>query len=273
MPFSRKVDLYRRQLDAGKRAQPDFLIIGAQKAGTTSLFKYLLQHPQVVPPFKKEVHFFSNKYRKGLRFYRAHFPRQQDMADHQLTGEASPDYSFHPLAANRIQATLHHPRLILLLRDPAYRALAHYYHMVRRGYEDRSLEEALASAPGPIHAYQHREQQAILTDRHRSRRFLRYAYLQRGFYLEQIRRYHEHFGKASLLITDSQSLRQNPLRVLQQVFDFLGMDSTFTPGNLRTYNQGHYTSPDLAMVQQLQTFYQPHNQALFEYLGRSFDWG
>jgi hypothetical protein len=137
------------QLSQRWRVLPNFLIIGAQKSGTTSLYKYVAQHPQVVPAYKKEIYFFNTpqRYGRGLPYYRAHFPTKWAMRrppQPRLTGEASPEYLFHPLAAERVQAAVPHAKFLVLLRNPVLRAYSHYQHMVRSGQETRTFEQALA---------------------------------------------------------------------------------------------------------------------------------
>lgn len=142
-----------RILTAPIRVLPDFIIIGAQRAGTTSLFEYVSHHPCIGCSFGKELHFFDNlkgSFQKGLMWYRAHFPsypymylakkvRGRDM----ITGEASPYYLFHPLAATRIARVLPRVKLIAILRNPVDRAYSHYHHNAKYKRETLSFEAAL----------------------------------------------------------------------------------------------------------------------------------
>ena len=95
-----RMGTYLRMLSAAKRALPDFLIIGAQKSGTTSLYAHLAQHPNIIPPLgKKEVHYWDNprNYKKGLLWYRAHFPLIKELqAASAITGEKTPNYLENP---------------------------------------------------------------------------------------------------------------------------------------------------------------------------------
>ncbi|MEJ2557594.1 MAG: sulfotransferase domain-containing protein, partial [Anaerolineae bacterium] len=120
------------------RVLPDFLIIGAQKCGTDSLFRYLGGHPCIKLASSKEAHYFDLKFDKGINWYRSHFPlipykysvkrlRKQDL----ITGEATPYYLFHPHAPGRAAAIVPHVKLIVLLRNPADRAYSHYNHEVK----------------------------------------------------------------------------------------------------------------------------------------------
>src|ERR1700759_2295608 len=97
------MDLAARRMDAGNRRLPDYLIVGAQKAGTTSLQDWLCGHPQVHEPRTKELHYFTLNATKSVDWYRAQFPRRELGG---LTGEATPYYLFHPAAAERAHAVV-----------------------------------------------------------------------------------------------------------------------------------------------------------------------
>src|SRR5438552_2173012 len=98
--------------------KPQFIIIGAQRCGTTSLYNYLIKHADVMPAATKEIHFFDLNYRKGIDWYYSQFP---DHYHGRITGEASPYYLFHPHVAGRIKAALPGVKLIVLLRNPTDR--------------------------------------------------------------------------------------------------------------------------------------------------------
>ena len=129
------------------RLMPEFIVIGAQRCGTTSLYAYLSSHPQVVPAIKKEVHFFDYNFGKGLDWYRSHFPRWTPMG---VTGEATPYYMFHPNAAKRVYQVIPQTKLIMLLRNPIDRAYSHYHHEVRLGVESATFQEAIRLEPARI---------------------------------------------------------------------------------------------------------------------------
>src|SRR5262245_43057221 len=114
--------LYRR-LTARLRVVPDFIIIGTQRGGTTSLYNNLIKHPCIVPAFKKEVHCFDVNFRKGISWYQTHFPSyiekylRKAHAKDFVTGEASPYYMFHPHVPRRIAEMVPKVKLIALLRN------------------------------------------------------------------------------------------------------------------------------------------------------------
>ena len=135
---------------AALRLMPNFILIGGQRCGSTSLMKALAAHPWIVPALGKEVRFFDTHFSRGVAWYRVHFPcrayRQicELVRGHTfLTGEATVSYIYHPDVPSRVQSTVPGVKLIAILRDPVDRAYSHYRHSVRHGFEDLSLRDAL----------------------------------------------------------------------------------------------------------------------------------
>ncbi len=117
------------------RALPDAVILGAMKSGTTSLHNYLVQHPGVIEPLRKEVHYFDVNLERGERWYRAHFGREGEPG---LNLDSSPYYLFHPAVPRRLHDLLPDAKLVVLLRDPVRRAYSHYWHERDKGREPLS---------------------------------------------------------------------------------------------------------------------------------------
>ncbi|HEY9295730.1 MAG TPA: sulfotransferase domain-containing protein, partial [Phormidium sp.] len=175
--FKKTADIFLKE---SVECQPDFIIIGAQKCGTTSLYEYLIQHPQILAASKKEVHFFDLNFAKGVDWYRQQF---KPVSQKSITGEASPYYIFHPLVPQRIYQLFPQVKLIVLLRNPVERAISHYYHEVRLGFEDLGLEDAIAQEPARLEG----ETAKILADEtYYSYNHQHYTYLSRGVYVEQL---------------------------------------------------------------------------------------
>ena len=184
---------------------PNFLIIGAMKAGTTSLYAYLQGHPQVFMPELKEVHFFSDEdnWNQGQAWYERHF---QDAGESALAvGEASTTYSRFPHIAGvpaRVAGMLPDARLIYLVRNPVDRMISDYLHRLSGNQEDASLETAL------------------LTKR-------KYADL--SSYAMQIEQYLQYFPRLQMLILKSEDLRGQRVETLRSVCEFLGIDGSWLP--------------------------------------------
>lgn len=258
-----------------RRVLPDYVILGAQKSGTTSLHAYLGQHPQIRSPKKKEIHYFDTYFGKGPAWYRGHFPRRRTMGRDQISGEASPAYLSHPRCARRIARALPGVKLIALLRDPAQRAVSSYLHQVRRGREKLPFAEALAAEPQRTAAARR-----ILESRDRypariSLQYRRYSYRARGLYAHWLARYLEHFDRTQVFIRSAEEFFADPAAVLRDLFAFLDIDPDFTPTDLRprnTTDYSRYPEIDDAMVERLRAEYAPHNRELYALVGRDFGW-
>ncbi len=169
-----------RHLSAGRRRLPDFIVAGAAKAGTTSLWAYLVEHPQVERPLTKEVGYFDVNFHRGNRWYRMHFP-VDDLASPttgsnrgMLTGESTPYYLFHPLVPARVAATLPNVQIIILLRNPVDRAFSHYQLKIKRRHETLCFDDAIRAEADRLAG----EHEKIIKDpRYYSPAHDRYSYL------------------------------------------------------------------------------------------------
>jgi hypothetical protein len=197
---------------------PDFLVIGAQKSGTTTLFALLRKHPKIYLPPQKEVQFFSNDtlYGKGLDWYwGANFCGKPDDC---VAGEISPQYMGANVVPARIRAAMPNARLIAILRHPLARAFSHFQMSVRRGQDDRDFRDALESS---ISAKRVGQQLA------ESR-----SYYQYSAYSDVLAEYLKLFRREQMLVLFQEDLERNPGEVLKAIHDFLGVEHVL-PDNLR----------------------------------------
>lgn len=218
------------RLTSGGRMLPAFLIVGAQRCGTTSLYRALAQHPMLAKPvLHKGVHYFDVDYARGMSWYQGHFPLKliRRHGARPLAFESSPYYLFHPLAAERIARDLPGVKLIVLVRDPVERAFSAHSHELARGFETESnfeyavelearrlagAEESLRRDPSSIH-HSHRH----------------HAYLARGRYAEQLDRLEPLFGRDRILVIDSHRFFATPEVVYDRVLEFLGVPHAGDP--------------------------------------------
>jgi hypothetical protein len=252
------------------RVLPDFLIIGAQKAGTSSMFKLLHLHPQIYGSIKKEPHFFDANYSKGVNWYRSHFPMRQKIKKGCVTGEASPCYLMFPHAAERISQLLPNIKLIVLLRNPVDRAISHYFHVVSGNRESLSIEEAFKAEDDRIRP----ELKRLQEDKtYYSIIYRTYSYKKRGVYIDQIKHYLQFFNREQLFIIKSEEYFENPNHILKSVYAFLGVDDNFIPRDSKPKRIGDYSGRQFdAVKQNLQEYFTPHNKKLYEFLGGNFNW-
>jgi Sulfotransferase domain len=256
-----------RRASASRRALPDFIIVGAQKAGTTSLHAYLAQHTQVIPPVRKEVHFFDHEFHRGLGWYRAHFRRAGGATT--VTGESTPYYLFHPLVPARVAEALPSCRVIVVLRDPIDRAFSHHNHERALGFEHLPFEEALAAEDERLAG----EERSLLDDpRHRSHAHQHFSYLSRGRYAEQLERWLEHVDRDRLLVLGAEDLFAEPERVVAEAQAFLGLPPEQPPDVSARNARSYAPIPDRTRSR-LDELFAPHNQRLYRLVGRDFGWG
>ena len=210
---------------------PNFLLIGSQSAGTTSVYNYLKQHPQVYVSPIKETNFFVHDGRNpeivphlssgvtSLAAYRALF---QVAFDHLAVGEASPLYLIDPRAAERIRHHIPKAKLIAILRDPAERAHTAYWMRVRDGRENRSFEHAVEE-----------ELQGGLDD---SLDFALRHYVRWGLYARYLEAYLGAFERTQLAICLFDDLQADPVGFMRALFRFLEVDDAFVPDTSVRYN-------------------------------------
>ena len=257
------------------RVLPGFLIIGAQRAGTTSLYNYLCDHPCVSRALTKEVRFFDLHYQQGLDWYRSRFPSRRHMrrlqrlrGHEQLVGEASPDYLFHPHVPQRVADQLPDAKLIVLLRNPVDRAFSHYWHQVKRGYEQLSFSAAVESEEDRLSGELERmleDPNYVSFERHH------HSYLARGRYAEQLEPWLKAFPGDQILIERSEDFFDDPASILASVMAFLELPGTSTRGYQR-FNAFTSGRLDPELRRSLNDYFRPHNARLTELLGRDFNW-
>lgn len=255
------------------RVLPDFILIGAQKCGTTSLFHYLGQHLQLAPSFGKEVHFFDggldprvDNFAKGQAWYRAHFPLKKHMSAQNKTFEASPFYIFNPQAPKRIADLTPEVKLIAVLRNPTERAISHYFHEKRKQRDPLPIFEALLEE-------ERRLDSVLQNEDYKHRVFIHHSYKSRGLYRKQLERYLEHFPPSQMLVLNSEKLFTEPDETLKRVFTFVGVDPGFMVKDLKPRNVASNRSQvEPEVYEYLTSYFRPHNQALYDLLGENFGW-
>ncbi|MEU8217988.1 sulfotransferase [Micromonospora taraxaci] len=236
---------------------PDFLVIGGQRCGTTSLYHHLAAHPRVRVATGKELQYFSVHHGRGLRWYRGHFPR---LAPDERTFEASPYYLFHPGVPSRVAAALPQARFVALLRDPVQRAYSHYLHTRSYGLEPLTFADALDAEE---------ERLARATrggaDTSAAHRALRnHSYAARGRYAEQVQRWFAHVPRERIHLARTEDLHADPAGTYGAILDFLGLPAftpeAFTRHTRRVDEGASQLTPELR--DRLAAYFAPHNASL-----------
>lgn len=262
----------------GERPPPDFVIIGAQRCGTTSLFRALAQHPAMMPNVlgAKGVHYFDTDYQRDSRWYFAHFPTQAERDAHSqsvgqtaVAGEASPYYLFHPAGAERMARVIPGCKLVVLLRDPVKRAISHHLHMVWEGHEPiENIDEALDREAERLQGVDARllADEALVSRAHQH-----YSYMARGHYAEQLERVFQHHGRENVLVMATETLVKDSEASLRSIQSFIGLEPS--PAiNLGKRNASAAFKPEEHTLERLRAVYRESNQRLRELVDVPIPW-
>jgi hypothetical protein len=259
----RRLELAARLRDP--RSLPDAMIIGAMKCGTSSLHDYLTQHPGVIAPLRKEVHYFDSNYARGEGWYRANFGR---VGEPGLNLDSSPYYLFHPGVPQRARALVPRARLIVLLRDPVRRAYSHYWHQRDAGRETLSFEDAIAAEPDRLGDA---EVRLALGEIQRSNAHQHFSYLARGRYAEQLQRWLVHYPREQLLVLRFEDLVADPMAVFGRSLGFCGLPP-IERVRLEARNTRKYPPMAPATAERLRAHFEPLNAQLAALLGEPIAW-
>src|SRR6266511_3399072 len=227
---------------SGARMLPGFLVIGTKRGGSTSLYEYLIRHPDVAGCLlTKGSHYFDVNFGRGWSWFRAAFPLAGGRR--AIAGEASPYYMFHPLAPQRIAAALPEVRLIAVLRDPVERAWSHYRYERHRGYEDLPFEEALRREPERLAGE-----------------------------AERLERIHALIPPSRVLVLQSEALFGDTDAELERVWRFLGLEP-FRIGRAPIFKAGGHGEAMPAPTRAwLERQFAVPNQELYRLPGIGFRW-
>jgi hypothetical protein len=253
------------------RKSPDFFIIGAQKSGTTSIFKYISDlATNFKEPERKELYFFTEHYHKGMFYYKSKFPLI--FGRKFITGEATPDYLLFPGAPQRIYKHFPKAKIVIILRNPSERAYSQYTFQNNsdktRAYDPLSFEEAIELEQSG-ERYHQKDKDSF------SYNYKYYSYIARGMYYDQIQRWLLHYPKEQLLVVELGELNDDPKKQVARIFDFIGAENKslesyeFKPANSSPNKDKKLST---ATKQNLNKLYKSENEKLFKLVDKRFDW-
>ena len=277
-----------RYLTARWRRLPDFIIIGGAKCGTTSLYDFIVRHPDIEAARAKELVYWSNPIKTGLDSYRANFPLSS--RKRCLTGEADPSYFNYPGVPAQMKAALPDVKLIVILRDPVERAYSHY-HFGRRNPRNPMIpwdtfEAALKGEEPRRRLTEHARRvissiydgggggeaaanvyiTSMLQCISRSNQYTAY-----GHYADHLEKWFVHYPREQFLILSTTDLKRNRQMVLDQVYDFLGV-RPHTVGAIPNLYVGRYEPIKEETRRMLAEHFAPYNKRLYRMVGRDFGW-
>lgn len=254
----------------GYFSKPDFLIVGAQKSGTSALFNILKQHSKISGSIRKEIHFFDNDKNfpcSDFSAYHLYFPFSHKVPKGNLIFEATPSYLFKPKVAERIFEYNQDIKIIICLRNPVARALSawtmfHYGFKKHKKYshlyderafsvaieeELRDLKNGIYNSPKP-------------------------PYLQTGIYHTQIQRYFDLFLRKNILILEHSDLNNEHDQTIKEICDFLNLPDEKLPQLRMNTSLKDNKNEYVAQLEILSEFYKPHNELLYKLIGKKYNW-
>jgi hypothetical protein len=203
---------------------PDFVIVGAQKAGTTSLYRMLRKHPQIHMPRTKELHFFDTHWDRGVDWYAAQFtPKLWE----RRRGEATPYYLYRPIVRERMAQVVPRARIVVILRNPVDRAYSHYWHDLRRFELERHDREVFPTFETAV-AFERPYLLGHLIGREgpelwKEAEGRRGTYVRRGEYADQLEPFFDTYGRDRVHVMLLEDLIGDRERSLRDLFGFLGV--------------------------------------------------
>ena len=201
-----------------------------------------------------------------MRWYQAHFPFAKKVSTGSVTGEATPQYIFHPSVPERIYQNIRNVKLIVLLRNPTERAISHYFMEIRKKREHLGIMQALKKE-------ETRLKEVLRRNDFTNPVFAHFSYKKRGIYAEQLQRYMRYFSARNMFITNSESFFQNPRRIMKEVFSFLNVDENFEVSDIKPRNVGvNRTQINRAVYDYLNEYFSSHNRALYDLIGTNYRW-
>ena len=253
------------------RIFPDFLIIGAVRSGTTSLYYDICEHKCVLPAAYDEIGFFDSNFELGFHWYKSMFPTKFEKNkitknNHIcITGEDTPFYFWSKNARIRIKEKFPKIKLIVLLRNPVDRAYSNYNLGVRGGSEHLSFEESIKKEIFLLE--QNNDIQSDGIEKYTRPR----SYISKGLYYNQIKKWFELFSKEQILVINTENLLENPEQTLEKVFKFLELSNEKIK-NIQNRKRVNYQPMNANTRKYLIDFFKPHNEKLYRIIEKRFEW-
>ncbi|MCF8423883.1 MAG: sulfotransferase domain-containing protein [Bacteroidia bacterium] len=254
----------------GYYSKPDFIIVGAQKSGTSALFEILKQHTEITGAIKKEIHFFDNDDRfpnKKYNNYHLFFPFPYKVPSGNLLFEATPSYLFKPNVAERIFAYNKNIKIIISLRNPVDRALS-AWTMFHYGFKNHHKYNALHDKQNFSIAIDN-EMKALKNEQWN---VVKPPYVQTGIYFYQIEKYYNLFPKENILIIEHSELQNNHNNTIEKICNFLNLPFETLPQKKINVSVKENKHDYDDVLKKINEFYKPYNEKLFQLIGKRYNW-
>ena len=259
---------------------PNFIIIGAGRAGTTALYSYLIQHPDIFPAYTEkhdpvgDLHFFEYMISNKVEWYKSHFPTQFTKSYHKIkkpfiTGEFTSTYMYHQAVPKRIFNLLPEIKLISILRNPIDKAYSTYHQQFQFGEYTTSFEDTIDAEFKRIKLKN--DYTSLNSDNPDFENSVSHNIIRHGIYVNYLEHWLKIFNRKQILILNSDDLKKSTKETLRQVFNFLNV-SDYDIRDISQVNVGKYPTIDQSVREKLIEFYKPHNNKLNKLLGTNFNW-
>ena len=266
---------YKRYISAKNRILPNFLILGAHKAGSSSLYLNLIKHPNILPAITKEIMYFDAYY-GSTKWYKANFPLKKEYEkvlrekDICRVGEATPQYLFHPLVPERVKKTIPNTKFIVALRNPIDRAYSHYNHNIYKKIEPLDFQQALEKRKDKL---ERAKELTLKNDVNGIRYYENFSYLEKGEYASQLEKWFKLFSKNQFFIFKTEDLNQKTWKMIFNFLDLPDFDFKEEKFSVRTDYQTHKWEPMKESERKwLVEYYKTHNEKLAKLLDIELDW-
>ena len=255
------------------RILPDFLIIGAKRCGTTSLYYHLPEHPCIAKSHHDSMGFFNDNFHLGLNWYRSFFPTNfykkslKSKFQKLLAFDVTTGYIEKEFTADNIYQTKPDMKIISILRNPVDRAYSQYHLDVREKVETRSFEQAITEEIDEL------KRKDLASHNNADRRFLsgKSNYLKKGLYALQLKYWFKIFPRENLLILSTEEFESNQQAVYNKIFKFLDI-SSFEVKDTKKMRKANYVKMNNKTRQTLLEFFRPQNEELFQMINIRFEW-
>ena len=258
-----------RYITSPLRILPDFFVIGVVRSGTTSLFHYLNQHPNIAGALYDELGYFDDNYHLGVNWYKSLFPtiftKKRIQKEHGkfLSFDDTPFYIYNPQVARRIHENFPNAKMILLLRNPIDRAYSNYN---LTNFAKLTFDEFIKNEIDEINNIDlDSKDESYLVNNFYEK------ILPRGFYAKQLEAWYQIFPKEKILINSSEDFANNTDEVLNQIFNFLEIKQVkikdTTKHNVRKFPPMEQKTRDYLIE-----FFKPYNESLYKLINEKFDW-
>lgn len=281
-PYKFSFKFFLRRITSNLRTYPDFIIIGSGRAGTTSLYSYLIQHPNIITSFSHreqkaaDLHFFEYMISSSTNWYRSHFPTKISKKLLQLrtkssviSGEFTSTYMYHPFVPKRIFDLIPNIKLIVILRNPVDKVYSAFSQQFQFKEFTSSFEDYIESELKRIKITENEPDLKTFNEDFES--IAVPNILRHGIYHTYLKKWLELFSKKQIYVVDSKDLHDNTQETLDNIFKFLEIPPVNIPDTSKI-NVGKYSKMDTLTRRRLLDFFSPFNDKLNYLLGTKFHW-